>query len=304
MDYPLVTVGIASFNNSDYIIETLESVKNQSYTNIQVIIVDDCSSDNSIELLRSWLPFKELDIELKIHEKNKGIVAVAKTILDMAKGKYYQILGSDDTLEQNKIKEQVELLETLPSEYCMVYSDVKRIDESSKILSQSYLEYQNYNTPPSGIIFKELIHFNFIPAMSVLVKTEVAKSNYAYEHDFPFEDYVLWLKLAHKYKIAFLDKRTANYRIKRESQMHTEKINITFIEAELNCIYSYLNFSVNIKKEIVEKIRKLSIILYKENSKVNRLWLKRGFIHSFNFKMFILFVLSSLGINIFDYRQD
>ncbi|NJK98763.1 MAG: glycosyltransferase [Bacteroidales bacterium] len=175
---PLVSIGIASYNNATYIGQTLDSIKNQSYPNIELIIVDDSSTDNSKETITNWLSANNYPANFIVNTENVGLSRVSNIILNNSNGKYYQILGSDDFLDLNKISKQLELLEKDPDTSALIYSDALVIDSNDEIHSNSIWKYfNNYTNPmPEGYIFKQILSANFIPALSVLVRTEYAKA--------------------------------------------------------------------------------------------------------------------------------
>jgi len=115
MKKPIVSVIIPSFNHAKYIQQTIESVVMQSYgkNNIQLLVIDDNSTDNSPVLLRKLE--KTYGFTLFQNDQNKGIVKNINQMLKKAKGKYIAILGSDDTWEKIKLDKQVALLEEKPN---------------------------------------------------------------------------------------------------------------------------------------------------------------------------------------------
>src|ERR1035438_3501558 len=102
-DTPLVSVVTCSYNNSKYIIETLDSIKNQTYPNIEIVIVEDCSTDNSAELINEWLlTYKGLYKFIR-HEVNMGGSIPANVGLASSSGKYYSAIDTDDMMLPEKI---------------------------------------------------------------------------------------------------------------------------------------------------------------------------------------------------------
>ncbi|EET1662312.1 glycosyltransferase family 2 protein, partial [Escherichia coli] len=112
----LITIIVASYNSKDYILETLESCINQQYQNIEIIIVDDCSSDNSVELIKQWCKEKKstspkIRCILVESERNKGIPANLNNALPFINGDWIKCIGSDDILLPEAISEFVNRLE-------------------------------------------------------------------------------------------------------------------------------------------------------------------------------------------------
>ena len=102
----IVSIITASFNSEKYISKTIESIINQSYTNWELLITDDYSTDNTIEIIESY---KKKDSRIKIFklEKNSGAAVARNNSINNSKGKYLAFLDSDDLWESNKLHEQV-----------------------------------------------------------------------------------------------------------------------------------------------------------------------------------------------------
>ncbi|EJF32309.1 MULTISPECIES: glycosyltransferase [Enterobacteriaceae] len=118
MKNPLISIIIASFNAENYIRETLESCINQSYKKIEIIIVDDCSTDNSVNIISDWCEEKKkthpgVDCTLIPSEKNNGITTNFNNALPSIKGDWIKCLGSDDLLLPDAIQNFVSRLERL-----------------------------------------------------------------------------------------------------------------------------------------------------------------------------------------------
>ena len=100
LNNPRVTFVVTSFNYENYIEKTLESIKNQTYDNFEIIVVDDCSSDNSVKIIREFISKNpDLKIKLIIHNENKGQLGAYLTGLEAAEGVFVSFIDSDDYLE-------------------------------------------------------------------------------------------------------------------------------------------------------------------------------------------------------------
>ena len=96
---PLISFIVTSFNYENYVIKTLESIKNQTYENIEIIVVDDKSNDNSVERIKQFIENnKDLTIRLIEHSENKGQMATMQTGLKQAQGQFVSFVDSDDIL--------------------------------------------------------------------------------------------------------------------------------------------------------------------------------------------------------------
>ena len=296
---PLVSIGLASYNCSKYIVETLESIKSQTYQNIELIIVEDCSTDDSKEKIKRWISDNEtLKIKFIENPRNLGISKTCNVILANCEGQYYSCVGADDIFLSNKTESQVTFFEECEEDVALVYSDVKVIDETGIIIQKSYFDRIEYKQRESGYIFNSLLSKNFIPALSVMLKTDLLKELGGYDENLVFEDWDMWLKLSSRYKVAYLNMPTALYRIHDKSFMQIEanlqKLNRSYI----SMFKKYIGDDQNVNQLIYKKIREASVYAYYKNDpEISRelLWcLKKDF----NIKVLFYFFLSVIGIRL------
>jgi glycosyltransferase involved in cell wall biosynthesis len=111
-DAPLVTVIMAAYNTEPYIGEAIESILAQTYTNFELIIVDDASKDGTLSVIQRY---QDPRITVLKNEKNLMILKTRKRAFDIAKGKYFTLLDSDDTSAPNRLELQVKALEEDPN---------------------------------------------------------------------------------------------------------------------------------------------------------------------------------------------
>jgi len=130
---PLVTVITPAFNRAEYITEAVESVLSQSYPHVQLVVVDDGSSDGTFEILQKFEAEQKLELLSHANRQNKGQSSALNLGLRAAKGEYIVILDSDDYLHKDKIRDQVAYLETHP-EFGMVYGQAMAVSENGQHL--------------------------------------------------------------------------------------------------------------------------------------------------------------------------
>jgi glycosyltransferase involved in cell wall biosynthesis len=111
MSRPLVSVVIPAFNSSEYILEAIDSVLTQTYSHIEVIVVDDGSTDDTAEKLHRLIEAEKIRYTF---QPNQGLAAARNTGIGLAKGKYLQFLDADDLISPAKIEKQVRRLESFP----------------------------------------------------------------------------------------------------------------------------------------------------------------------------------------------
>lgn len=217
---PLVSVGAINYNNGAFVIETLDSIKEQSYDNIELIIVDDCSTDNSLQLISDWLLSYNKPYKFIRHPKNLGVCATCNDLLKNATGKYLSIIATDDIMMPDKLKVQVDILEHTGKEVGAVYSDAVIINEDSSVTDELFIQrYRKFETFPSGNLYRHLIKGNFLPTMSVLVKMDCYKVIGVFDEELIFEDYDMWLRMSRKFDFIYSDYVSVKYRIRRGSLM-------------------------------------------------------------------------------------
>ena len=129
---PLISFIVTSFNYENYVIKTLESIKNQSYENIEIIVVDDKSSDDSVEKIQNFInENKDLSVKLIAHENNKGQMAAMQSGLAEAQGQFISFVDSDDILVKDYAKTLIRV--HLASSVSFASGQLIEIGESDEI---------------------------------------------------------------------------------------------------------------------------------------------------------------------------
>ncbi|WP_298737846.1 glycosyltransferase [uncultured Psychrobacter sp.] len=144
---PLVSVIIPCYNSESYISECIDSILNQDYQNIEIIVVDDGSTDNSINILKK---IKDIDI---YSQENSGACVARNKGLKNSRGKYIKFLDSDDFLEPGVIKKQVDLAESLKNNV-IVYGDYYISKENCKFYGDTFLSYSEQT---ASIILSDIL---------------------------------------------------------------------------------------------------------------------------------------------------
>lgn len=202
---PLVTIIVPSYNHRKFIKECLDSIKNQTYNNIQWIVVDDGSKDGTPELLKENQSFYGYELYLQL---NKGLSA---TLTDMIKnhanGKYIILCASDDVCMPDRVEKQVVFMESHP-QYAMCYARCIRIDQDSNVIGKD--TFPGYK---SGCIFEDIYLRRFNPGICVAMKTDVLAEIGYYDSGILAEDYYMNCRIAEKYEIGFIDAYLLKYRV-------------------------------------------------------------------------------------------
>jgi glycosyltransferase involved in cell wall biosynthesis len=277
---PLVTVVGLCYNHSRYVIETLESIKQQSYPNLEVILIDDCSKDNSTEVVEKWLKENQLNWKFIKHSSNQGVTKSLNESLDLAKGKYYKAVACDDILLPGCLEILTKTLHSLSDDYAMVYGDVIKIDEKSMEFGQSSFTERNWlkdEDVPSGKLFVRLAELCFIPAPGTLMRTTVLKQ-IKFDESLYFEDWDMWLSIAKQYLIKGIAKPVVKYRIHSNS-MYQEK-STAFIQAALLTVKKNMGFDKNADRYFKQFIIEWSLKNYFKNGPNQAFWFWLRFLYA------------------------
>lgn len=289
----LISVIIPTYNCAKYLAEAIGSVSRQNFRDFEVIIIDDGSTDNTKEVVECCT--QSLNNEIKfISQENKGLACARNAGIHAAAGKYIALLDADDMWLPNRLKEGVSLLEQ-QREIGLAHSNITFISENGNCL----------NTPDrnkhflTGYIFEYLLlRKAHISCPTVLVRRECFKHLGLFDENLTrlgCEDRELWLRLSRKYKIAYIDKVLAYYRLRKDSMSkNTEKM----LEARyyvVNKFFSLNNLSKKIKEEALAQIHKeigdeLFIMgMFKESQKQ---YLKALSLWKFSFRIWFNFARS------------
>lgn len=204
---PLVTVIVPCYNHEKYVETCLDSIFRQTYKNIEVIVVDDCSPDKSVEVIRELQ--QKYDFKFIEHKENWGLTKTLNDVIyNYATGKYIKCIASDDYLTGDCVEVLINEIEILGDEYAFVYGMVRKyqvtFDGEVAFLNTSGASYRS---------FKELYYVNVIQAPTVLFSKQKFMKVGGFNTKVYIEDYYLWLKFASEYKSFFVNKVLAYYQI-------------------------------------------------------------------------------------------
>jgi alpha-1,3-rhamnosyltransferase len=228
MKRPLVSVLIALYNHEKYVEFAIQSVMNQTYKNIELIVINDGSTDNSDKVIQSLL--EKYDFTYYSQE-NKGLIFTLNRLRNISKGKYISLLASDDAFVNTKVEILVNYLENNP-QYSMVYSNMYLINTENEIIGNIK------DGGKEGIIFEDLLCGNFfINSLTILLKKEIYMK-YDYEKGY-IEDLQMWLKIAKENEIGFVDEYLVFYRTGNSLSLSANLQKMQ--NAEYKIISKYLN---------------------------------------------------------------
>jgi len=197
MDFPLVSIIIPSYNHAQYIENAIESVLNQTYQNIELIINDDGSNDNTHEVLKKYIGTTRVTI--KLNQKNRNQATVLNEAIDMAKGDFIGFLPSDDWYLPNKIELQIKKFESVSAEVGVIYgAGLFYLQESGEMLPTGLKLFK-------GNILEEMLKgpFNVFPVTPLFRKN--CFSMVKFDETYSAEGEGLYVRLAKYVKFDYVD---------------------------------------------------------------------------------------------------
>jgi len=219
---PAVSVVIPAYNCADFLFQTLDSVLNQTFSDFEIIVVDDGSTDNTKDLVSNYID-KHKDKIKYIYQENGGPAAARNKGIRNSKGKYIAFVDSDDLWAPEKLEIQMEFIQK-NHDFHFVFSDMYLLDETGKI-GDTIMKSKK---PFSGYIFFELLKDNFIFSPTPLVKKECFEKAGLFCEErsiISTEDHYMWLKIAYYFKGGYIGKPLAYYRI-RSGSLSSYKYNL------------------------------------------------------------------------------
>lgn len=210
MNKSLVSILIAVYNAERYVSKTLESALNQTYSNIEVVVVNDGSTDSTAEIISPYLNDKRV---IYFFQQNKGISVARNKAFELSRGNYITFLDADDLYAPTKVEDEVDFLES-HSEYGVAYCRVLSFYSDTPNVIYHYRRVM-----PNGNIFIDLLRHQFINPGAVMMRREVFASEHGFDPLFrDAEDWDLWRRLSYKgVKFGFVDRELHYNRMHRDS---------------------------------------------------------------------------------------
>lgn len=218
--WPLVSVPVVTYNSSKYVIETLESIKAQTYQNIELIVSDDCSTDDTVELCRGWIEKNKhrfVRTELITIEKNTGISANINRAESACRGKWVKIIAGDDLLVPKCIEICVGYVKEHPATmYLFGKQNVFGADVGKCRQINETFDYSFFKLDREEQLHRLVFVGNCIPAATGFYnKEKCERIGIRNDERIPLlEDWPRWINLLKAgVKFDFVEKIIVNYRI-------------------------------------------------------------------------------------------
>lgn len=210
---PKVSICIPSYNCGAFVGKTIQSVLDQTCQDFEIIVVDDCSTDNSELVIKR---FKDSRIRFFKNEKNLGMVRNTNKALKLAKGEFVGILHPDDYYAPKMVEAALDAFRKNPR-VGLVYSSYGVVDEYNKIITRVKLCGSD-KIIGSKQEFKKLAIRNYFPPSAVLVRKSCYDDVGTFDEEFPYpNDWNMWLRISLKYDFACLSDYLCYYRMHKRS---------------------------------------------------------------------------------------
>jgi len=206
---PRVSVVIPTYNYARYVPEAIDSVLAQSFEELEIIVVDDGSTDKTAEVLRAF--GGQLRV---IRQERRGLSAARNTGIRAARGQYLAFLDSDDLWLPEKVSLQVARLDAEP-EVGLVYAETLLFDDSTPATLTPHSYWASH---PSGKILPWLVRQNVIPSPTPMVRRELFERVGLFDETLSAcEDWDMWIRIGRVCEIAYVNRVLAKYRQHREN---------------------------------------------------------------------------------------
>ena len=213
---PLVSICIPSYNHSKYVVDLLDSIAADPYEPKEILVLDDGSSDNSLELMKAWKARVAPAFSCEFRrQENAGVCVTLNRLLGFAKGEWAVLVASDDILIPGGIGKRIEAI-TRHKDCVAVFGDAHVVDQDGKRILESGLvdlyrankaKYHN----PDSLLFQVVIRWS-VPGPVLMVKRMELIEMGGFT-DGLLDDYDIYLRLADRRQLCFIDDFVASYRL-------------------------------------------------------------------------------------------
>lgn len=244
---PLVSIIVVTYNSSLWVRDTLDSVLAQTYSNYELIITDDCSTDNTLVVCHQWINQQKTGdrrIELVEAAKNTGVAGNCNRGLAVANGKWLKFIAGDDLLAPTAIADYIDYVTMHPDVQHLIAKSVhftgvlQDSDLRNPIEVSPYLFRENDTVK---FQYKVICRTFFGSGPTYFINATTLKSLGGFDERFPMqEDYPLFIKMiGNGYKMMFMDKVTVYYRVVANSIQHDINKDAIFTKNQVRIVSEY-----------------------------------------------------------------
>ena len=264
-----IDILLATYNGEKYLKEQIDSILNQTYKDINLIISDDCSTDNTKIILEEYEQ-KDDRIKLYIQKENLGVVKNIEFLLNKVESPYYMLADQDDYWLPEKAEKSLALLEKNNAD--LVFGDLEVVDEKLNTMYKSFNDYMLLTRKINKYIdsYKLNYLYNCITGCTVLAKKETIKEIVPLptKSKYLIHDYWIGIMVALSGKLAYMPEKYIKYRQHGNNQVGTEKISHGFSKLEqvrehfINVKLGVFGTYVENSNRFPEELQKLNVEAY------------------------------------------
>lgn len=234
---PRVSIVCISFNHAPFIEEALDSVFNQTYENIQVIVLDDGSTDPSVSVIRGLI--QDRQIEFVAHRDNMGYTKTFNEGLSMTESEFVIDFALDDVMMPDFVEKSIEKFEAEGPRVGVVFSNADYIDTQSKVMgnhNEILFQKKLMDHIPEGDVFAWVLKRYFICTPTMVVRREVHDRLNGYDENLAYEDFDFWVRSSRYWEYAYvnevlLQKRKLNTSMSAQRYRHHENRQLSSVLA-------------------------------------------------------------------------
>jgi glycosyltransferase involved in cell wall biosynthesis len=299
----VLTLVVVNYNQGYLFEDCLRSICDQKLSDVELIVIDDKSPDNSVEQIESLLDRYKVTANFIKNEVNKGICGNLNLALSMARGKYFSFIAADDWVEKDCHINMIAALEAAADNVATVYGDCKVVNERKQLLYDSYIEHfrGDLKIPPQGDIFKDLLRGNFIPAHVTMSKTEILRKLGGFDENLKLEDYDMWLRVSRKYDFLYVQNAIGDYRILENSLIRT--LGPRKFEDSINMFMKHIDADGEALEIIKRQVQKSCEFLFYTDSKKFRDFYETTKYFGVSKKLKVLSVLEMAGVKGSEFKK-
>jgi glycosyltransferase involved in cell wall biosynthesis len=219
---PQFSVIMPCFNHAAFVGESIEGVLAQSVSDLELIVIDDCSADASKEVIERYVK-GDPRVRAIYHQRNRGASRSRNDGIKAAHGQYLAFCDADDIWMPTKLARQLELFQKNPM-HQVAYCDAKIIDERGEETGERFAEKFPVPGNGSGRLFEELCTRNFVNMQTAVLRRECIKDSGYFDEQIKWvEDWWFWVKVSYQHSFAYTDEVLAKYRVHQKSTGQVQK---------------------------------------------------------------------------------
>lgn len=260
---PTIDILMATYNGEKYLKEQIDSILNQTYSNIRLVISDDCSTDGTIKILKQYE--NEKKVEIHFHEKNLGYIKNFEFLLKQAKNDIYMLSDQDDVWLSDKVEKTYETLKLQKTD--LVFGDLEVVDENLHTIYPSFGDFMKLSRKikKCSNTYQQNYLYNCVTGCTIMSKKKWIPKILPIPDNSKYlvHDHWIALMVGIEGKVAYMPETYIKYRQHGNNQIGTEKISHKFktldqvrelfIKVKLGIFEAYVQYNGKFPKELQEQ---------------------------------------------------